>query len=157
MSVEERSYGGGAPERSWTTALRHGLALKCPCCGEDRLLRGWLKVRPSCGSCGLDYSGHRADDLPPYLTILVVGHLMIPGVLFLERAYAPPAIVSVLILSSLAIVISALLLPRMKGAVIGIQWANEMHGFGDGDGWAERPAPDPRDDVELAPSRRVGD
>ena len=149
MSMEERSCGerpdveaAGAPKgRSLWPAMRNGLALRCPKCGKGKLFHGLLKVRDNCSSCGLDYSGHRADDLPPYLTIFIVGHLLIPGVLYMEEIYAPSTMFSVAFWSSVAVILSLLLLPRMKGAVIGQQWAFGMHGFGEGDGWAESPAP----------------
>jgi uncharacterized protein (DUF983 family) len=33
---------------------------------------------PQCPACGQDWRGHRADDFPPYLAILVTGHVMAP-------------------------------------------------------------------------------
>lgn len=143
--MDQKDYGD-APEaakarRSWRTGIARGWSRRCPSCGEGRLLKGLLTVRPSCDHCGLDLSGHRADDLPPYLTIVVVAHLLVPMVLVAERNFDPPMTLSIVIWCLAALGLSLLLLPRVKGAVIGLQWANEMHGFGDGEGWAERPAP----------------
>jgi uncharacterized protein (DUF983 family) len=90
---------------------------------------GYLSVAKTCGSCGLDLTPQRADDGPAYLTIVIVGHLL---VLFLVPAYKtwdwPPAVMAT-VFSVLAVVLSLFLLPRLKGALIGFQWAKRMHGF----------------------------
>ncbi len=144
--MDERIYGSAteaAPAgRSWRVGVARGFRRRCPQCGEDRLFDGLLTARPGCGVCGLDFSGHRADDMPPYLTIFVVGHVMIPFVLLAERAFEPSTLFSILVWSILALGLSLALLPRIKGAVIGMQWAHEMHGFGPGDDWADAPAPE---------------
>ena len=149
MTIDKRDFGGAADEteRDWGAAARRGFALRCPCCGGDRLLTGLLKVRAGCGVCGLDYRGHRADDLPPYLTILIVAHIVVPGVWALERLYEPSMAFSMIFWSSWAVALCLLLLPRIKGAVIGVQWANRMHGFGDGDGWSDHVEPEPTADA----------
>ena len=40
--------------------------------------------------CGLDFTPHRADDLPAYLVIVIVGHIVVPLALLIETNYAPP-------------------------------------------------------------------
>ncbi|MCI4663198.1 MAG: DUF983 domain-containing protein [Neomegalonema sp.] len=156
MTMKERHIGGpaetavGSQSRSLIDALKRGAMKRCPRCGQGHLFHGLLKVRGACGSCGLDYSGHRADDLPPYLTILVVGHVLTAGVLFMEENYAMSTMFSIAFWSVVATCLSLLLLPRIKGAVIGLQWAYGMHGFGEGDGWAEQPAPGPAEEETAA-------
>ena len=116
-------------DRPLWRSIGRGAALRCPCCGEGALYRAFLKPRSQCGVCGQEFSGHRADDLPPYLTILIAGHLLIPALVALERTAPPPLWAGVLLWSVAAIVLCLALLPSVKGAVIGLQWALRMHGF----------------------------
>lgn len=115
--------------RNTKQSLRRGLQRRCPRCGEGHIFEGYLKVADQCDACGLDLTPQRADDGPAYLTILIVGHMLIPG-LHLAYAYGDPNPVWVAgVLSSLAVGLSLLLLPRIKGALINYQWAKQLHGF----------------------------
>ena len=111
-------------------ALRRGLAERCPKCGKGHLFRAYLKVVDHCEACGEDLSHQRADDAPAYFTIVIVGHIIISGVVATEYV-APdsPFWIPALIWSGLALGASLLLLPRVKGALVALQWANRMHGF----------------------------
>ena len=81
-------------------------------------------------TCGKELHHHRADDAPPYFTILIVGHVVVGGVLALEQAFAPADWVQAIIWLPLTVLLSMLILPRAKGALVGLQWALRMHGFG---------------------------
>jgi uncharacterized protein (DUF983 family) len=111
-------------------AMWRGAALKCPACGRGRLFSAYLKVTDICPACGAELHHHRADDAPPYFTIVIVGHVIVAGVLALERAAAPASWVHFVIWIPLTLVLSLLLLPCIKGSLVGLQWANRMHGFG---------------------------
>ena len=76
---------------------------------------------------------HQADDAPPYFTIFIVGHIVVPIALIVERTYQPPLIVHAAIFSVLAVILTLISLPMVKGAVVGLQWALRMHGFADTD------------------------
>jgi uncharacterized protein (DUF983 family) len=118
-------------ERPLVEAIRRGLIGRCPACGRGRLFRGYLKLDTSCKVCGEDLSHARADDAPAYLTMLVVCHVAGAGVLMSEDAWPRASLaMTVLIWLTVAVVVSLLILPRMKGAVVGQQWALCMHGFG---------------------------
>lgn len=86
----------------------------------------YLKPHPVCGQCGLRLDEFRADDAPPYFTILIVGHIVIPGMLLLEQIQHPPSWVHVTLWVPLTLALTLLLLPRIKGAVIGFQWAQSI-------------------------------
>jgi hypothetical protein len=43
----------------------------------------------NCSVCGLDFTPHRADDLPAYLVIVIVGHIVVPAALWIETNYSP--------------------------------------------------------------------
>lgn len=112
-------------------AVRRGLAGRCPRCGEGRLYRAYLKVADACTVCGQDFTPQRADDAPAYLTMLIVGHFAVAGVL-VQDDWLPnsPLLPGALIWAVFAAALSLWLLPRIKGALIGYQWAMRMHGFG---------------------------
>ena len=102
---------------------------RCPNCGEGALLHSYLKVNLACPKCGEDYSHQRADDGPAYLTILIVGHLMAPLMLYVFVEWRPePAVMATFFTIGTAL-LSLVLLPRLKGAMVALQWANRMHGF----------------------------
>ncbi len=90
----------------------------------------YLKVEHACASCGTELHHQRADDAPPYFTMFVVGHVVVAGILFVERGYRPDMWVHLSIWLPLTALLSLWLLPRIKGALIGLQWAWRMHGFG---------------------------
>ena len=117
-------------DRPLMPALLRGWRCRCPNCGAGPMLRGYLTVRESCPVCGEDLHHHRADDGPAYLTILIVGHLMAPLILWGFVEYRPDPLMLATIFTIGTVALSLFLLPRLKGLVVGIQWANRMHGFG---------------------------
>jgi uncharacterized protein (DUF983 family) len=120
---------GAAEQRNVWTALKRGLRGRCPRCGQGKLFRAFLKVNDRCSVCGLDFTPHRADDLPAYLVIIIVGHIVVPLALMIETNYSPPVALQLAIYMPLTLLASLLLLQPVKGAVVGIQWALRMHGF----------------------------
>ena len=124
---------GATEKRDVWTALKRGFRGRCPRCGEGKLFRAFLKVDNNCSVCGLDFTPHRADDLPAYLVIIIVGHIMVPLALFIETNYSPPVALQLEIYLPLTLIASLVLLQPVKGAVVGIQWALRMHGFDEND------------------------
>src|SRR5712675_1596088 len=122
---------GAAEQRNVWTALKRGLRSRCPRCGQGKLFRAFLKVNDRCSVCGLDFTPHRADDLPAYLVIAIVGHIVVPTALLIETDYSPPVGLQLAIYLPLTVVLSLALLQPVKGAVVGLQWALRMHGFDD--------------------------
>ena len=119
-------------DRPLKPALWRGWQRLCPACGKGPMLEGYLKVRPACPTCGEDFSHHRADDGPAYLTILIVGHLMAPLLMwaFVESRPSPVTLATVFAIGCISL--SLYLLPRLKGGLVALQWAKRMHGFGTG-------------------------
>jgi uncharacterized protein (DUF983 family) len=115
--------------RDWSRAMWRGFSERCPNCGKGRLFGKYLKVNDACPVCREAMFHHRADDAPAYFTILVVGHFIVGGALSLERGFSPPTWVHLAIWLPLTLIASLLLLPRVKGALVGLQWALYMHGF----------------------------
>ena len=102
------------------TAIGRGLLCRCPACARTRLFRGYLRVVDRCAHCGAPLGSARADDAPPYFTILVVGHVIVLGMLTLERAAAPPLWMHAAIWLPLTVVLSLLLLRPIKGGTVGL-------------------------------------
>ena len=121
-------------KRNLRTSLINGLKKKCPSCGKTSLFKSYLNVEPKCYVCGLDLCHQKADDGPAYLTILFVGHMIAPLLMLTYENFSPSPLLVALSFSVVFIVLSLFLLPRFKGAMIGIQWAKEMHGFNSGKG-----------------------
>lgn len=117
-----------APRDVWPAVAR-GWRQKCPSCGEGRLYGKYLKVNPACPVCKAELHHHRADDAPPYFVMIITAHVIVGGILMLEQMYAPPMWFQLALWLPLLIVMSLWLLPRVKGALIGYQWALRMHGF----------------------------
>ncbi len=84
-------------------------------------------MQSNCPACGLGLEPYRADDAPAYFTIFIVGHIVVPLVLVFERlADQPPLWLHALLWLPLSVVLSLLLLPRIKGAVIALLWAHRI-------------------------------
>jgi uncharacterized protein (DUF983 family) len=114
-----------AEKRSIILGMRRGATLRCPHCGQGALYRKYLKIQP-CPACGHDNLRYPADDAPPYFTILIVGHLVVAPMLFFPWIWqANTALVLATVLPILMILI-LLLLPVVKGAVVGLHWALEV-------------------------------
>ena len=94
---------------------------------------GYLTVRDGCPACGETLSHHRADDGPPYLTLLIVGHVIGPLMLWAYVQFEPRPLTFIAIFGGLAVAMSLWFLPRLKGVIVAVQWANRMFGFGSGD------------------------
>jgi len=119
---------GREPRPLWG-AIGRGARCRCPRCGTGKLFRAYLKISDACPACGEELHHHRADDLPPYIAIFIVGHVLVGVMLHLEMATPPHPYFYLLTMVPLALFLPLLLLPAIKGAVVGLQWAQRMHGF----------------------------
>jgi uncharacterized protein (DUF983 family) len=132
MSVAIDDTGQPAlPPRPWKQAVWRGLRRRCPNCGTGTVFASFLKIADRCGDCGEELHHQRADDAPPYFTIMIVGHIIVPSVLLVERFWRPDLIVHFALWLPATLLLTLLLMPRVKGAIVGLQWALRMHGFGE--------------------------
>ncbi|MFY9876572.1 MAG: DUF983 domain-containing protein [Rhodomicrobium sp.] len=120
-----------ADRRPVLKSILRGASLKCPKCGRGRLFSSYLAVSRTCAGCGEELFHHRADDAPPYFTIFIVGHIIVSLVITTELLYGPPLWLHFAIWLPLTVLLSLALLPVVKGAIVGLQWALKMHGFED--------------------------
>ena len=102
------------------TALWRGMRNRCPICGEGKVFRGYLRVVDECEACGAPLGKLKADDAPPYFTIFIVGHLLIPPVLWIERHYSPDMWLQMAVWVPVFALITTLLLRPVKGATVGL-------------------------------------
>jgi uncharacterized protein (DUF983 family) len=107
---------------SLSQIIKLGLQNKCPNCGQGKLLVGYLKQSEKCSNCNEDFSNIRADDAPPWLTILIVGHILAPFILHFLPNSSIPDWQHMIIWPSLALILSLLILPRAKGLFIALIW-----------------------------------
>ena len=134
LSLDDRTtddcVAAPLPARPVWPSLKRGLRGRCPACGQGRLLHGYTKVNDRCPCCGEEMHHHRADDFPQYLTIFVVGHVLVAALLAVDELWPDlPVSVHFLVRPSLVIILSLWLLPVFKGGLIAYQWALRMHGF----------------------------
>ena len=127
-------YGGehhtGRPARPLGQAMWRGFLGRCPHCGEGKLFRSFARTVDDCAVCGEHIAHHRADDLPAYLVIFIVGHVVVGAFMGAEQMFTLTAWQHLAIWAPLTVIASVLLLQPVKGAVVGLQWAFYMHGFG---------------------------
>ena len=122
---EDKPFGA----RPIFASMLRGAARKCPACGVGAMFRRYLKVADACPHCGEELHHHRADDAPAYFTIVIVGHIVVGLVLAVEIAYRPALWVHAALWLPLTVILTLVLLPMVKGALVGLQWALRMHGF----------------------------
>ena len=142
----DRADPAEKPHRSVFSAMLRGVRCHCPSCGAGRLYTSYLKVADHCPSCGEALHHQRADDAPPYFTIFIAGHILVPLILAFETMAHPPLWLHAAIGAPVTIALCLLLLPMVKGAIVGLQWALYMHGFD----------PDAPDEAELAKAASFG-
>lgn len=124
------AHASGETVRNWWPAMKLGFRGRCPACGEGQMFYKYLKVNDCCPACGEELHHHRADDAPPYFTILIVAHVVGAAMLWVEeRNDALDIWIHAMIWPTLTLALVLVLLPRLKGALIAYQWALRMHGF----------------------------
>jgi uncharacterized protein (DUF983 family) len=104
-------------------SVLRGLKGRCPACGDGKLFRRYLKVSDRCPKCDHELARYPADDGPAYLTILLMGHLIIAPLLLFPIVWRSPAVYSVPIVLSALAVVTLFALPRVKGGWIGMMYA----------------------------------
>jgi uncharacterized protein (DUF983 family) len=109
-------------EIDFKTSARYALLGRCPCCGQGKLFRAYLKPVEACSACGEKFGAIRADDAAPWLTIIIVGHIFVPLMLAIVAMTTMPAWASAVLWSCIFILLSLAILPRAKGLFIAILW-----------------------------------
>jgi len=136
--------GADKDERPVGRSIKRGFFGRCPACGNGRLFRTFLKSVDSCAACGERMDHHRADDFPPYIVVTIVGHLVLTGYMMTDLILPLSTWQHLAFWAPVTLASSLALMQPVKGAVIGLQWALKMHGFGGHEDTPEDSLP-PRD------------
>lgn len=128
-SSETLSFATKPQERPVGRAIKRGMLNTCPACGSGKLFRGFLKTVDQCAACGERMDHHRADDLPPYIVITIVGHLVLAGYMMTDLVTSLSSWGHLAIWVPITVISAVALMQPVKGGVVGLQWALRMHGF----------------------------
>jgi len=104
-------------------AMKRGLKLRCPSCGNAPLYRSYLKVDPICSSCGAANGEFRVDDAASYFTVLIVGHVVVAPMLAFEAIWNASLLLVLGIALPAVGVVALGALPFVKGGIIGVMSA----------------------------------
>lgn len=132
---------------SFGTVLARGARNRCPHCGEGRIFDGYLKVVSECSVCHTPLGELPADDAPPYFTIFLVGHLLVPFVFWIEKAYQPPMWLHMAVWLPLFTLLSMAALRPIKGATVGWMYRLGVNEEAVAATVRETPRPVPRPDA----------
>ncbi len=126
ITVDKTNYSRDA--YSILAAIGRGFKRTCPHCGKGQVFRNYLKLLDNCTNCAAPVGEIRADDLPPYLTIFLVGHIVVPLLVYVEAVYHPELWLQMLVWPSVTLLLTLLFLPFMKGAAVGLMWYLKLKG-----------------------------
>jgi uncharacterized protein (DUF983 family) len=145
LKADTTTTGTMSPgERNTGDAMWKGFRCRCPKCGDGKLFRAYLKPVDVCARCDEKLDGHRSDDLPPYVTIMIVGHLLVPIILANEMSANPwPLWFHFAFWLPLTLILTLALMQPVKGAIIGMQWGMRLHGFDAGGDYHSMPRKPP--------------
>jgi uncharacterized protein (DUF983 family) len=102
--------------------IARGLLGRCPRCGEGRVFKGFLGLRPACEKCGLDYGFADAGDGPAVFVILIGGAIVVFAALMTEVAYQPPYWLHAALWLPLILLVTLGPLRPIKGLLIALQY-----------------------------------
>lgn len=102
-----------------------GLGGKCPRCGQGPLFDGFLKLRPACETCGLDYAKADSGDGPAVFVIFIVGFVAVAFAFIARFVWFAPMGVALLLSAGFAIISIIVLLRPLKATMIALQYANK--------------------------------
>jgi uncharacterized protein (DUF983 family) len=108
--------------------MGRGFRKLCPKCGKGSVVTGFLLPNTACESCGEGYAHIRTDDFAPWMSIMVLAHLLMPAMISVERLWHPPFWLHLLIWVPLAIEFVVVFLPRAKGMALGLMWGLNIRG-----------------------------
>ena len=115
-------------EISLKTAAGRALLGRCPCCGEGKLMKSYLKQVKNCSVCGESFGQIRADDAAPWLTIILVGHVFLPFAFMVNLDWMPTW-AAMLSLATLFVGIALAILPRAKALFVAVLWQTRAPGY----------------------------
>ncbi|MEE9374706.1 MAG: DUF983 domain-containing protein [Rhizobiaceae bacterium] len=129
IEIHKDHAGDILEQRSVWKAIKTGVQCKCPNCSKGSMFVKWLKVEPICKNCGEELFHERAEDFPPYLTIVIVGHIILTLVMIVESRFDWSLQTQLSLWIPLTLALALGIMQPVKGGVVGLQWALRMFGF----------------------------
>lgn len=86
---------------------------------------GYIKLKPVCLSCGLDYAMFDAGDGPAVFGILIVGAIVAGLALYVEFTYSPPYWLHAVLWIPLIVILSLLFLRLSKSTLLVLQYKHK--------------------------------
>ncbi|MBI06137.1 MAG: hypothetical protein CMM54_04055 [Rhodospirillaceae bacterium] len=120
--LHENTSGVNAKERPIWRSLWRGFRKRCPGCGKGPIFERYLKPVSTCNKCGEQFGHISTDDFAPWLTILILGHILVPVLVTIDYYFMPELWIILLVAVSLGAASSILLLPNAKGLCLGLIW-----------------------------------
>jgi uncharacterized protein (DUF983 family) len=102
--------------------IMRGLRCRCPRCGEGKLFKGFVDLRPSCDKCGLDFSFADSGDGPAVFVIFFAGFVVVFAALIVEFLYQPPFWLHAVLWGPLILLTTLAPLRPLKGLMIALQY-----------------------------------
>ena len=85
----------------------------------------YLKVRPRCPACGLDYAIFDPGDGPAVFGILIVGAIVAALALYVEFTFSPPYWVHAVLWIPSIVILSLLFLRLSKSTLLVLQYKHK--------------------------------
>ena len=139
------------PPSGLSQAVGRGFGMRCAACGSGRMFRSFLQPVHACATCGIDWRKRTADDFPPYLVILLIGHIIAPAMIWMETTWHPPMWVHLSLWLPAVTLLALGLIQPVKGAVMAFQWWH--WDFGKSPGQGASPSASASATIRESPSR----
>lgn len=117
------------------SAVKTGIACRCPRCGQGKLYGGFLTLAESCTVCHLSLAEADSGDGPAVFLIFILGAIAVPLAFILQFKLALPEWLTMSILALVVLGGALLLLRPAKGIMIALQYKNRA---GEGRGSFDR-------------------
>lgn len=105
--------------------FKTGFRGRCPRCGEGHLFQSFLKLKPKCEACGLDYSFADPADGPAFFVMMFVCVPAAAFPLWMELTYDPPSWVHLVTTLPLILLTCIPPLQPLKGFFVASQYFNK--------------------------------
>ena len=110
------------PEHKSVSPLYAAVFARCPRCGEGKLFKNVLEMRPACDRCGLDYRFIDTGDGPAVFAIFILGFVILGLALYVEFTYEPSVWVHVALWGLVTPLIALVVLRFLKSMLIALQY-----------------------------------
>lgn len=117
-AIDDARQSRGLVDQRWMTVLGRGLAMRCPSCGRRSAFDGYLHVHDVCEDCGAHLGAYPSDDAPPYLTLVIVLHIVIGLLVVVDRGGATSSFTLLAIFLPLTVILTLALLRPIKGLTL---------------------------------------